>query len=255
MEKEKSYQYNERLEQSTDAVLLVEAAFTTSETPEEAVTQLAILLAQERRIRHAYEDPELVDKLIHLEAQNQELMYDELGLERKKQFEEDITAALARVNRNPDFKIAIGLGDADFLKEVNDTISHFAGDRFLQESVAGIKSQLRTGDTLYRLGGDEFVGIFYDMDEVAADNFQIRMRRALEISYSELAKEFDGNPHMSTDFQRLLDKIKVPFTFSFGMAFIAPNDSLESVMTRADKDMYEQKRIHKRRADNFYPIE
>ncbi len=255
MEKDKSYLYIEHLEQSTDALFLAEAALATNETPEEAATQLAFMLAKERRIRQAYEDPELVDKLIHLETQNQELMYDELGLERKKQFEEDLHAALARVNRNPGFRIAIGIGDVDFLKEVNDTISHFAGDRFLQESVAGIKSQLRTGDTLYRLGGDEFVGIFYDMDENAADNFQMRMRHALEISYRELAREFDNNPHMSIDFQRLLEKIKIPFTFSFGMAFIVPNDSLESVMTRADKDMYEQKRIHKKRAERFYPIE
>ncbi len=46
--------------------------------------------------------------------------------------------------------------DLDGLKQVNDTQGHAAGDEFILNAVAVLKSVLRSGDVLARAGGDEF---------------------------------------------------------------------------------------------------
>ena len=45
----------------------------------------------------------------------------------------------------------------DQLKAVNDRDGHLAGDKLLQDVVAGLKRQMRPYDLVVRVGGDEFV--------------------------------------------------------------------------------------------------
>ncbi len=52
---------------------------------------------------------------------------------------------------------ALVLLDLDFLKTVNDTMGHAAGDQVLQELSAHLSTELRDSDTSARLGGDEFL--------------------------------------------------------------------------------------------------
>ncbi len=52
---------------------------------------------------------------------------------------------------------ALVLLDLDFLKTVNDTLGHAAGDQVLQELSAHLRTVLRDSDTSARLGGDEFL--------------------------------------------------------------------------------------------------
>ncbi len=52
---------------------------------------------------------------------------------------------------------ALVLLDLDFLKTVNDTLGHAAGDQVLQELSAHLRECLRDSDTSARLGGDEFL--------------------------------------------------------------------------------------------------
>ncbi len=52
---------------------------------------------------------------------------------------------------------ALVLLDLDFLKTVNDTLGHAAGDHVLQELSAHLRNVLRDSDTSARLGGDEFL--------------------------------------------------------------------------------------------------
>jgi len=55
--------------------------------------------------------------------------------------------------------------DIDGLKQVNDGISHEAGDIFIQTVAGCIQNNIRASDILARLGGDEFVVIFPDSTE------------------------------------------------------------------------------------------
>jgi len=55
--------------------------------------------------------------------------------------------------------------DIDGMKDVNDTLGHFAGDAYLQEIAARICSVTRGVDTPARFGGDEFVVLLSEFDE------------------------------------------------------------------------------------------
>jgi diguanylate cyclase (GGDEF)-like protein/PAS domain S-box-containing protein len=58
---------------------------------------------------------------------------------------------------------ALFLFDLDRFKQVNDSLGHAAGDDYLVETAARVRSVLRPTDTLARMGGDEFVALFADI--------------------------------------------------------------------------------------------
>jgi len=78
------------------------------------------------------------------------------GLPNRACFQERLTEAIDRSNRNPSDGIALLLCDLDRFKEVNDTYGHPAGDELLRMAAARMLDTIRRGDLLARLGGDEF---------------------------------------------------------------------------------------------------
>lgn len=71
--------------------------------------------------------------------------------------------------------------DLDGFKSINDSYGHRAGDEFLQELAARIKSQLRSQDKLARLGGDEFavlVPLLRGREDLS--DIIVRLKRSLE---------------------------------------------------------------------------
>lgn len=63
-------------------------------------------------------------------------------------------------------KMAILFLDMDNFKNVNDTLGHVVGDKFLVEVSTCIKKSLRESDTFARIGGDEFMIILDDIEEI-----------------------------------------------------------------------------------------
>jgi diguanylate cyclase (GGDEF)-like protein/PAS domain S-box-containing protein len=63
-------------------------------------------------------------------------------------------------------KMAILFLDMDNFKNVNDTLGHVIGDRFLVEVSSRIKKSLRESDTFARVGGDEFTIILDDIEDI-----------------------------------------------------------------------------------------
>ena len=51
--------------------------------------------------------------------------------------------------------------DLDQLKEVNDTLGHDAGDRYIQTAARTLRTALRASDALARIGGDEFAMVVH----------------------------------------------------------------------------------------------
>lgn len=112
-------------------------------------------------------------------------------------------------------EVAIGLLDLDYLKFINDTRGHQAGDALLQSTGRAIKSVLRANDSVARLGGDEFAVLLFDVTPDVMHELRERLRKALA----------------DTD-----------IAASIGMALRSESGSLANAMQLADTRMYQEKR-------------
>ena len=120
-------------------------------------------------------------------------------------------------------EFAVLVFDVNYLKNVNDTLGHDIGDRYLIESCAMIKESFKYSD-VYRYGGDEFIIILEGVDYAK--------RKELVETFRETVKKnkTQNKPVIATG---LSDYVK------------GKDHSLRSVFNRADKDMYANKKILK----------
>jgi len=78
------------------------------------------------------------------------------------------------------------LVDVDFLKKINDTHGHSAGDRAIRHVAECLKELSRDNDTAARLGGEEFALLLANADEQSAWIAAERLRAFVE------SKEVEG---------------------------------------------------------------
>ena len=121
-------------------------------------------------------------------------------------------------------RTAVVFIDIDRFKSINDTWSHEIGDIVLRMVADTVLHSLRSYDFIGRWGGDEFVVILGNVDENAARDVCERCRALIERS------------HVYRDGQR------VRVTCSVGFAMFHRGDDRESIMRRADAQMYACKR-------------
>ncbi len=109
--------------------------------------------------------------------------------------------------------------DIDFFKKVNDTYGHQIGDEVLKQLVNVVNSHIRDDDIFARIGGEEFVLI---LDINIENGFKVinHLREFIE------NEEFDTVKNI---------------TCSFGITEYKKDDSIESMMKRADKALYDAK--------------
>ena len=121
--------------------------------------------------------------------------------------------------------VTVMMIDIDKFKEINDTFGHAAGDEVLRgigEALA--RSFIRKSDLVARFGGDEFAVI---LNDTAADNCVGLLERFLK-SVTEICI-----PYASEDTR---------VSCSVGYTEIHTNDTVKSLMHRADKALYQAKR-------------
>ncbi|OCH97685.1 diguanylate cyclase [Legionella jamestowniensis] len=113
--------------------------------------------------------------------------------------------------------------DLDRFKLINDSFSHIAGDKLLQDVVQRIRQVMREEDTLARLGGDEFVALLKSHDET---NVAKVAKKFLDVFHNP----FEVNSH------------QIRITPSIGIA-IFPRDgqSIDELLRNADIAMYRAK--------------
>jgi diguanylate cyclase (GGDEF)-like protein len=105
------------------------------------------------------------------------------GLHNRMEVEEALSQRLSSgVGR-----VGVLYVDLDGFKMVNDTFGHDAGDDFLVEVAAILRTEVRASDIVGRLGGDEFV-VIVDIDEddatggvVALESLGNRVARAVAL--------------------------------------------------------------------------
>jgi diguanylate cyclase (GGDEF)-like protein len=121
--------------------------------------------------------------------------------------------------------LSIALLDIDNFKAINDGYGHAVGDRTLTHVATVVSSQLRSCDLFGRLGGEEFAIVFVDARKTAATELTDALRLAVERSPGE----------------------GVRCTLSGGVDRIAPGDTLERAMARADTALYLAKAMGRNR--------
>lgn len=112
--------------------------------------------------------------------------------------------------------------DMDDFKSVNDTYGHNAGDMFLREVARRMHNAVRLCDLVARIGGDEFVVYLPD------------------ISYSE-AEEIARRLVASVNKPIDVGEATVSRSCSLGASVWSKGQSLNEVLTAADKAVYEAK--------------
>ena len=120
--------------------------------------------------------------------------------------------------------MSVVMVDLDHFKEINDQFGHAAGDQVLREFVDCVGDLLRESDLVGRLGGEEFAillpGAGLDEAVMTAE----RLRAVVEM----LRVDWNGS--------------QVEVTASFGVAaFELPDDTLDQVLSRADRALYNAK--------------
>ena len=132
--------------------------------------------------------------------------------------------------------IGILMIDVNRFKEINDRFGHAAGDTVLQAVADVLRRTVRESDVAVRYGGDEFLVLLVETDgetDIVCERIQTEMSCWCD---SELT-------------------LDLPVTLSIGAAHWMPEtgQSIESVLSEADRAMYEAKR--KGAADNRIPPE
>jgi len=119
--------------------------------------------------------------------------------------------------------LSLALFDVDHFKHINDDYGHLAGDRVLQGIAALAAKQVRRDELIARYGGEEFAVVLPETTAGDAAQFCERIRAAIERE----PFEFDG------------ETLRV--TISLGAATLAPPETLESLVARADANLYRAK--------------
>jgi diguanylate cyclase len=113
--------------------------------------------------------------------------------------------------------------DIDHFKQINDSVGHFVGDKVLVRSVSAIKEVLRSSDLFSRWGGEEFLIFMPSIGLPVVRDITSRIHRCVE----------------SIDFSDLGFYARV--TVSIGVAERHGDESLEDLLSSADKALYRAK--------------
>lgn len=173
---------------------------------------------------------ELTETKRSLEVKNQQLqklsITDRLtGLYNRLKLEEVLAKEFHRSFRYNEV-YSIMMIDIDHFKRVNDTYGHQVGDVVLQEMSLLFLNNIRKVDTIGRWGGEEFLVICPHTDSDSAEKFAEILRAQVE----------------KTHFKQVEN-----LTISFGVASYQPQDTIESMVSRADEALYEAKSLGRNR--------
>jgi diguanylate cyclase (GGDEF)-like protein len=158
-----------------------------------------------------------VEQLDHLAHQD-----SLIDLPNRRGFMRELERVIARVSRY-DVQGAMLFVDVDGLKMINDSYGHRAGDQSLIQVAELLASGVRKSDVVARIGGDEFGILLENSDEKTAHETAARLVDLIA------GCEF------------VHDGESLPLSVAIGVGMIDANDTAETVMARADAEMYRRK--------------
>jgi len=168
---------------------------------------------------------ELKDLVRMYEEAMVQAMTDPLtGLHNRRAFMEFATRTVAEARRY-DRLLSLILFDIDHFKQVNDQYGHTTGDQVIAVVAKGLSNSVRSADAPARWGGEEFVVALPETDLPSAMRAAERIRQSVE---HQIISDGDG-------------KSLPTITVSRGVATLRPEDTLETLIERADRALYVSK--------------
>lgn len=150
------------------------------------------------------------------------------GMQNRRYFDDALKEYLEEFRRvgKP---VGLMILDLDHFKQVNDTHGHDVGDEVLRAVANCLKDLTRYHDVVARLGGEEFAVVTPNMDAELLARFAERIRKAIA-----------GMPILSGN-------VRLKVTTSVGLAVWDRKESAEEFYRRADRQLYEAKRMGRNR--------
>lgn len=176
-----------------------------------------------------YETKNLAPDAQLIESLKQEALIDILtGLPNRRYLQMSLTGSLAEFERH-----GIGFGlvfiDVDHFKRVNDTYGHDAGDSVLKMVSSTMASCMRAYDMIGRWGGEEFLAIIRFTDKKQFLQAAEKLRTMVENSFL------------------MHENNTLGVTITLGATHVRPGDTIETLIDRADRLMYQGKQAGRNR--------
>ncbi len=121
--------------------------------------------------------------------------------------------------------IAVYNMDVNFLKQMNDTYGHEAGDKLLKKAAASLRKIEARNVMVFRVGGDEFMAVGLHLSRQEAEE----LLRSWEKGLAELNRMDDG----------------IQCVIACGMVYGEKGYDLDALLKQADELMYEDKKAIK----------
>jgi len=119
--------------------------------------------------------------------------------------------------------------DIDHFKNFNDRYGHLLGDRVLRMVANSLRNNLRVSDSCGRWGGEEFIVLVYELDLAGLGKVAEKLRTTIAQT-------------------KVQDKdLDLSVTVSIGSTLIRSDDTIQSLIDRADQLMYRSKRAGRNR--------
>lgn len=173
----------------------------------------------------------------HLEDLRKQSLLDPLTqLVNRRGIEMNLNLRLEEMQRYQ-WPVGILFIDIDRFKLTNDRYGHYIGDKVLQMLAKTLLKNTRSFDMIGRWGGEEFIAIIVNVESKKLGAIAERYRLLVEQS------------------QLVRDPENIAVTISIGATLSRPDDTVESIIKRADKLMYHSKELGRNRVtcDNEDP--
>lgn len=169
---------------------------------------------------------ELEEQHVQAEVFRRLAMFDPLtGLYNRRFAEQRLKAEIARSERRGHALIVV-LVDLNDFKEINDKHGHQAGDLVLKEFAKRLSSSTRGSDVAARWGGDEFMMLLVDCEVEQLSRVLVRLE----------------------GFEVKVNGKTLPVSVAAGWKAYEPGDRVEELVEGADRRLYYNKEIVKKRA-------
>lgn len=145
------------------------------------------------------------------------------GIYNVRHFKTLLQTEIALAKNDPMKKIAVVMMDIDHFKHFNDTYGHQAGDLILKEIAALLKNSIRSSDVAARYGGEEMIVMLMGADIKTGVFIAEKLRESIEKYKFNYGKDV------------------LSVTASFGVSVFKNSDSMDSLISKADKALYKSK--------------